>query len=325
MKLFSTESSKESTDKVIPTSRNLAFSMLLTYLALTALAFFIYFFLGMTSFDAFNHALTSLATGGMSTHQSSMNYFPVKIHWAVIIFMFLGALPFPLVFAAIRGRVKELFNDAQVKAFIIMIIGVSIATTLSLICSEHYNLTDATRIALFNTVSVLSTTGYSLEDYSGYNDFITLLFFFLIPLGACSSSTSGGLKIFRIQIAFTLFRRQINQLMHPNAIFPQKYNNQPVNDVSIRSIITFFCAYFIIAIASSLLLCLGGLGLLDAISSTLSSLSNLGIGIGPTVGPNGDFSALTDYQKIILCFDMLTGRLEVLTVLICFMPSFWKV
>jgi len=325
MKLFSTESSKESTDKVIPTSRNLAFSMLLTYLALTALAFFIYFFLGMTSFDAFNHALTSLATGGMSTHQSSMNYFPVKIHWAVIIFMFLGALPFPLVFAAIRGRVKELFNDAQVKAFIVMIIGVSIATTLSLICSEHYNLTDATRIALFNTVSVLSTTGYSLEDYSGYNDFITLLFFFLIPLGACSSSTSGGLKIFRIQIAFTLFRRQINQLMHPNAIFPQKYNNQPVNDVIIRSIITFFCAYFIIAIASSLLLCLGGLGLLDAISSTLSCLSNLGIGIGPTVGPNGDFSALTDYQKIILCFDMLTGRLEVLTVLICFMPSFWKV
>ena len=206
-----------------------------------------------------------------------------------------------------------------------MIIGVSIATTLSLICSEHYNLTDATRIALFNTVSVLSTTGYSLEDYSGYNDFITLLFFFLIPLGACSSSTSGGLKIFRIQIAFTLFRRQINQLMHPNAIFPQKYNNQPVNDVIIRSIITFFCAYFIIAIASSLLLCLGGLGLLDAISSTLSCLSNLGIGIGPTVGPNGDFSALTDYQKIILCFDMLTGRLEVLTVLICFMPSFWKV
>ena len=304
MKLFSTESSKESTDKVIPTSRNLAFSMLLTYLALTALAFFIYFFLGMTSFDAFNHALTSLATGGM---------------------MFLGALPFPLVFAAIRGRVKELFNDAQVKAFIVMIIGVSIATTFSLICSEHYNLTDATRIALFNTVSVLSTTGYSLEDYSGYNDFITLLFFFLIPLGACSSSTSGGLKIFRIQIAFTLFRRQINQLMHPNAIFPQKYNNQPVNDVIIRSIITFFCAYFIIAIASSLLLCLGGLGLLDAISSTLSCLSNLGIGIGPTVGPNGDFSALTDYQKIILCFDMLTGRLEVLTVLICFMPSFWKV
>ena len=325
MKLFSTESSKESTDKVMPKSKTLATGMVITYLGLTLLAYVVYYILGMSSFDAFNHALTSLSTGGMSTHQSSMNYFSPTIHWAVILFMFLGALPFPLVFLAIHGHLKELLSDAQVRGFMALIIVVSLVTTLSLVFSEDYPVADAFRVALFNTVSVISTTGYSLEDYSNYNDFITMLFFFLIPLGACSSSTSGGLKIFRLQIGFILFKRQIKQLMHPAAIFPQKYNNQPVNDVIIRSIITFFCAYFIVVFVSSLLLCLSGFGMLDALSATMACMSNLGIGLGPNVGPNGDFSVLTDWQKIILCFDMITGRLEVLTILICFVPSFWKV
>ena len=298
MKLFSTESSKESTDKVMPKSKTLASGMLLTYLGLTALAYIVYYLLGMSSFDAFNHALTSLSTGGMSTHQSSMNYFPDTIHWAVIIFMFLGALPFPLVFLAVHGHIKELLKDDQVKGFIAIIIVVSLVTAASLVFSE---------------------------DYSNYNDFITMLFFFLIPIGACSSSTSGGLKIFRLQIGFILFKRQIKQLMHPAAIFPQKYNSQPVNDVIIRSIITFFCAYFIVVFFSSLLLCLSGFGMLDALSATMACMSNLGIGLGPNVGPNGDFSILTNWQKIILCFDMITGRLEVLTILICFHPGFWKI
>ena len=325
MKLFSTESSKESTDKVMPKSKTLASGMLLTYLGLTALAYIVYYLLGMSSFDAFNHALTSLSTGGMSTHQSSMNYFPDTIHWAVIIFMFLGALPFPLVFLAVHGHIKELLKDDQVKGFIAIIIVVSLVTAASLVFSEDYSIADAVRISLFNTVSVISTTGYSLEDYSNYNDFITMLFFFLIPIGACSSSTSGGLKIFRLQIGFILFKRQIKQLMHPAAIFPQKYNSQPVNDVIIRSIITLFCAYFIVVFFSSLLLCLSGFGMLDALSATMACMSNLGIGLGPNVGPNGDFSILTNWQKIILCFDMITGRLEVLTILICFHPGFWKV
>ncbi len=325
MKLFSTESSKESTDRVMPKSKSLATGMLFTYLGLTALAYVVYYLVGMSSFDAFNHALTSLSTGGMSTHQNSMNYFPASIHWAVIVFMFLGALPFPLVFAAVHGHARDLIGDAQVRAFVWLIAGVSAVTALSLVFAENYPVADALRLSLFNTVSVLSTTGYALSDYSAYNDFITLLFFFIIPLGACSGSTSGGLKIFRLQIGLTLFKRQIRQLMHPAAIFPQRYNNQPVTDVIIRSIITFFCAGIIITVASSLLLCLSGFGMIDALSATLACLSNLGIGIGPNVGPNGDFSVLSNWQKIILCFDMITGRLEVLTVIICFMPGFWKV
>ena len=161
----------------------------------------------------------------------------------------------------------------------------------------------------------------TLEDFSNWNQFITLIFFLIIPLGACSGSTSGGLKVFRLQIAFTLFKRQIHQLMHPSAIFPQRYNNHKVNDTIVRSIIAFFFAYIGVTVFSAILLSASGMEVLDSISTTLACLSNIGPAIGPKYGPCGDFSILNDFQKLVLLIDMILGRLEVLTMIICFMPS----
>ena len=218
-----------------------------------------------------------------------------------------------------------MYKDAQVRGFFFIIIAITIIVAASLIIQQNYTVVDAIRVSLFNVVNILSSTGYTLEDFSNWNHFITLIFFLIIPLGACSGSTSGGLKVFRLQIAFTLFKRQIHQLMHPSAIFPQRYNNHKVNDTIVRSIIAFFFAYIGVTVFSAILLSASGMEVLDSISTTLACLSNIGPAIGPKYGPCGDFSILNDFQKLVLLIDMILGRLEVLTMIICFMPSFWKV
>ncbi len=325
MKLFQTESSQRSSDNVTPKSKTLAKGILFTYIGFTVAATIVYYFLGMSWFDAINHAFTAISTGGMSTHGKSMEYFSESIHWATSLFMLIGALPFALLALIFRGNFKSILKDAQVRGFIVLIIAVASIMTISLMIQNDRNFADAVRVSVFNVINILSSTGYTLEDFSAYNNLITIIFFFILPLGACSGSTSGGIKIFRLQIAFTLFKRQMHQLMHPNAIFPQRYNNHNVSDSIIRSIIAFFFAYLITAFISSIILAATGIAIMDALTLTLSTLSNIGPAIGPNFGPYGDLTVLTSTQKIVLMIDMILGRLEVFTILICFMPSFWRV
>ena len=325
MKLFQTESSERNTGNVTPKSRTLAKGILFLYIGSAILATITFYILGMNFFDAINHAMTAVSTGGMSTRNESMDYYSKSIHWAITFFMFLGSLPFALMVTSIRSHSSVFFRDAQVRGFFSIIVVVSALVTLSLIFQQHYDVMDALRVAVFNVVNVLSSTGYTLEDFSAYNNFISMIFFIILPIGACSGSTSGGLKVFRLQISFTLFKRQIHQLMHPSAVFPQRYNNQNVNDTIVRSIIAFFCAYFGFTVLSAVLLALSGLNVMDAVTTTISCLSNIGPAMGPSFGSYGNFSILTGFQKLVLLTDMILGRLEVLTMLICFMPSFWKV
>ncbi|MDD6176969.1 MAG: TrkH family potassium uptake protein [Succinivibrionaceae bacterium] len=325
MKLFQTENSQQSSENVTPKSKTLAKGILLTYVIVTFLAFISYYLLGMSSFDAVNHALTSVATGGMSTHAASMEYFSPSIHWAVSFFMFIGSLPFMLLAYILRGDIKSLFKDAQVRGFVLLVIALATIMTISLIVTNQMRFSDAIRLSVFNVINILSSSGYTLGDISNFNNLITIIFFFILPLGACSGSTSGGLKLFRLQIALTLFKRQMHQLMHPSAIFPQRYNNHNVNDNIIRSIISFFFAYLVLAFISTLILAGSGIDILDSFTLTLTCLSNIGPALGPNFGSYGDFTVLNSFQEIVLITDMMFGRLEVLTMLICFMPSFWKI
>ena len=324
MKLFQTESSQQSSDKVSPKSKSIAKGILILYLSLFLLTTAVLYLLGMNPFDAVNHAMTSVATGGMSTHTASMDYFNDEIQWAITLVMFISSLPYVLMVTS-RGNLKTIFKDAQVRGYSILIAVVTGLIVLSLIFHEKLSLYEAIKIALFNVINILSSTGYTMHDYSGYNTYITIIFLFILPIGACSGSTSGGIKIFRLQIAFTLFKPQIHQLMHPSAIFPQKYNNMPVNDVIVRSIVAFFCAYLMVLVVSCLILTFTGIDTLDAIGISFSCLSNIGPSIGQEFGPMGDFTSLTPLQCIVLSIDMIMGRLEILTVLICFLPSFWRV
>ena len=323
MKLFQTESSDKS-DKDSPRAANVAKNIVIVYLSLSFLCFVAYWLCGMTPFEALNHAMTTLSTGGYSTSDASLSHFSHSAQWTASLFMFLGGLPFLLYVQSLRRRQNILFQDAQVRGFFWLVLVVSGMMTLWLWHKEAFGFQDALRISTFNIISVLTTTGYGLTDFGTWTHFTSVLFVFLMLFGACSGSTAGGLKIFRIQVAAALFQKQARQLMHPSGVFPQKYNGRPVNDAIIRSIVAFVLSYMAVIIVSAAILGLMDLPPLVAISGAVTAVSNVGPGLGDLIGPAGNFASLPAAAKWVLSFDMLLGRLEILTVAVLFFPSFWK-
>ena len=323
MKLFQTESSDKS-EKDTPRAANVAKNIVIVYLVLSLLCCLAYWLCGMSAFEAINHAMTTLATGGFSTSDASMAHFSNASQWVGSAFMFLGGLPFLLYVQTLRRRQLVLFHDAQVRGFFWLVLVTTTLMSLWIWYQGVFPLPDAIRISLFNIVSVLTTTGYGLTDFGLWSHFTTILFIFLMLVGACSGSTAGGMKIFRFQVASALFQKQARQLMHPSGVFPQKYNGRPVSDHIVRSIVAFVLSYMAVIIISSALLGLLGLTPLEAISGSVTAISNVGPGMGPVIGPLGNFASLPDAAKWILAFDMMLGRLEILTVAVLFFPSFWR-
>ncbi|MEH6453785.1 MAG: potassium transporter TrkG, partial [Psychromonas sp.] len=200
----------------------------------------------------------------------------------------------------------------------------SLSLTIYLFLTEQFSFTDALRLSLFNVLSVVTTTGFGLDDFLTWGDFSVAIFFGLLFVGACSGSTSGGMKLFRFQIAFSLLRRQLMMLMHPHGVFPQKYNNHKVSDDILRSLIAFVLAYMATIAIVALLLTLMGSDALVAITAAITAVSNVGPGLDPSIGPSGNFAHFSDAAKWTLSIAMLMGRLEILTVVILFTRHFWK-
>jgi trk system potassium uptake protein len=323
MKLFQTESSDWS-DKSAPRAKTVANNIVGVYLVLSMLCFMAYWASGMTLFEAINHAMTTLSTGGYSTSDQSMSHFSNAAHWIGTLFMFLGGLPFLLYVQSLHHKDYSLLRDAQVRGFFWLVVWVTLIMSVYLWSRELFSFSDALRISSFNIVSVITTTGYGLGDFGTWGPLASIVFIFLLALGACSGSTSGGLKIFRVQLAFSLFKKQMRQLMHPSAVFPQKYNGRTVHDAIIRSMIAFVLAYFAIILLIAALLATIGLDPLTSISSAITAVANVGPGMGPVVGPSTNFASLPDSAKWLLSFGMLLGRLEILTVIVVFFPSFWR-
>ncbi len=324
MRLFQTESSDWS-DKSAPRAKTVAINIVGVYITLTLLCMIGYLITGMNLFEAVNHAFTTLSTGGYSTSDSSMNNFSNGAHWVGTTFMFLGGLPFLLFVTAVKKRNPyTLLKDAQVRGFAYLFIAASLVVAVWLQLHNGYHFPDAIRVAMFNIVSVVTTTGYGLEDFTAWGALPSVLFTFLMLAGGCSGSTAGGIKIFRFQIAITLLNKQMMKLIHPSGVFVQRYNQRPVNDDIVRSVVAFGITFFatIIVIAG----CLGALGLdpITAISGAVTAVANVGPGMGDVIGPTGNFSTLPDSAKWILSFGMLMGRLEILTILVLFFPAFWK-
>ena len=323
MKLFQMESSDKS-EKDSPRMSNVARNIVIVYLLLSIGCCLSYWLSGMSFFEAINHAMTTLSTGGFSTSDASMSAFSSQAQWVACLFMFLGGLPFILYVQSLRRREGLIFRDAQVRFFFWLVIFVTLIMTFWLWHHQVFSFEDALRITAFNIISVLTTTGFGLGDFGTWSNMTTVIFVFLMLLGACSGSTSGGFKLFRLQIAGALFQKQARQLMHPAGVFPQKYNGRPVNDAIVRSIVAFALSYLGVIIISAVLLGLLDLGPLEAISGAITAVGNVGPGLGNIIGPSGNFSSLPDAAKWILSIGMMMGRLEILTVAVLFFPSFWK-
>ncbi|MGC9423104.1 MULTISPECIES: TrkH family potassium uptake protein [Vibrio] len=324
MKLFQTESSDWS-DKSSPRAKTVAKNIVAVYLSLTGLCIMGYMLTGMDLFDAINHAFTTLSTGGYSTSDGSMNHFSNGSHWIATLFMFLGGLPFLLFVSALRKRrIQELLTDAQVKGFFLLFMLTSLVVAAWLTLHNGYPVLDALRVSMFNIVSVITTTGFGLDDFTTWGALPTTLFAFLMVSGACSGSTSGGIKVFRFQIGFALLNKQMMKLIHPSGVFVQRYNQRPVNEDIVRSVIAFGLTFFITIIAIAGSLSAMGLDPITSISGAITAVANVGPGIGSVIGPSGNFAPLPDAAKWILSLGMLMGRLEILTILVLFFPAFWR-
>ena len=324
MRLFQTESSDWS-DKSTAKTRRVALDILFVYVFLSICCFIGYRIAGMDNFDAVNHAMTTISTGGYSTSDSSMGHFSHIAHWNAIIFMFLGGLPFLLLIRGMKQKsLQPLWKDAQIQGFAWLVIACSLSLSAYLVISGQFSWADAIRLSVFNVVSVITTTGFGLDDFLTWGDFSLIIFAVLLFTGACSGSTSGGMKIFRFQIAFSLLKRHLMLLMHPHALFTQKYNNRKVSDEILRSLVAFVIAYMATIAVSTLLLTLFGSQAMLALTASITAVSNVGPGLVESIGPSGNFAELPNVSKWILSICMLMGRLEILTVAVMFTGHFWR-
>ncbi|NMY52354.1 TrkH family potassium uptake protein [Pseudomonas sp. WS 5011] len=324
MRLFQTESSDWG-EKVMPRSHMAAKYILFIYLGLTLIGFLGFWLAGMTPFDAINHAMTSISTGGYSTSDSSLaNWSQPAVHWVAVVLMIFGGLPFTLYVATLRGNRKALFKDHQVRGFLGFLLATWLVFGTWLWLYSDNSWLDAFRIVAVNVTSVVTTTGYALGDYTTWGSFAVLLFFYLTFVGGCSGSTSGGLKIFRFQVAYVLLRANLQQLVHPRAVIKQQYNNHNLDEEIVRSLITFSFFFTITIGVIALGLTLLGLDWVTALTGAATAVCNVGPGLGPIIGPAGNFSTLPDAAKWLLTIGMLLGRLEILTVLVLVTRAFWR-
>jgi trk system potassium uptake protein TrkH len=323
MRLFQTESSDWG-EKVMPRSHMAAKYIISIFIGITVLGIFAYWLSGMSWFDAINHSMTSIATGGYSTSDNSMGNFGPASHWVAIVLMLLGGLPFTLYVATIRGNRTALIKDEQVRGFLGMLAVTCLMFSIWLWLHSDHDYFDALRIVTLNVISVVTTTGYALGDYSLWGDFAVMMFFYLTFVGGCSGSTSGGLKIFRFQVAYTLLRSGLTQLVHPRAVIKQQYNGHNLDEEIVRSILTFSFFFTVTIGAIALGLTLLGLDWMTALTGAATAVCNVGPGLGPIIGPAGNFASLPDSAKWLLSLGMLLGRLEILTVLVLVTRAFWR-
>ncbi len=325
MQLFKMEG-PDSTEKILPRTIEVATIIISTYIILTILCGFFYWFFGMSIFDSVSHAMTTIATGGFSTHNDSIGFFKShNIEIVASIFIILGSIPFISYLKFVQGNRKVFFQDVQIKGLIYLLaISILIMFFYLLFINYESNIFDKIRISSFNVISILSGTGYVTDDFGLWGKFSLIFFLLLMFIGGCAGSTACGIKIFRLQMLLIFLKNQIKKLISPNSVIIIKYNNQKISDDFINSVIIFIFTFLFIFLIIAMLLSISGLDFITSISGAASSISNVGPGLGDMIGPNGNYKNIPDLSKWILSAGMLLGRLELFAVLVLFFPSFWR-
>ncbi len=325
MQLFKMEG-PDSTEKILPRTIEVATIIISTYLVLTISCGFFYWIFGMSIFDSISHAMTTIATGGFSTHNDSIGFFKSSnIEIVASIFIILGSIPFISYLKFTQGNKKIFFEDVQIRGLVYLVL-ISIIVMFFYLIFINYesSLFDKIRISSFNVISILSGTGYVTDDFGLWGKFSLIFFLLLMFIGGCAGSTACGIKIFRLQMLLIFLKNQIKRLISPNSVIITKYNNQKISDNFINSVIIFIFTFLFIFLIIAMLLSISGLDFITSISGAASSISNVGPGLGDIIGPNGNYKDIPDISKWILSFGMLLGRLELFAVLVLFFPSFWR-
>jgi trk system potassium uptake protein TrkH len=324
MQLFVAEAPGISPDKLKPRIKDTAKRLWLIYLGLTLSETVFLMFGGMTFYDAINHSLTTMATGGFSTKNASMAHFDSPyIQYVVIVFMFLAGVNFTLTYFGLKFKLKKVWANEEFKAYISTVGLFTIIITIGIVVFSNTPYEKAFRDAAFQVVSVITTTGFITADYTSWAPIITVLFFFFMFIGGSSGSTAGGVKIVRHVILFKNSFLEMKRLLHPTSIIPVRLNKKAITQSTTFNVLAFIMIYISVFVFGSIAVSLTGVDFTTTIGAVATSLGNIGPGLG-TVGPIDNFSHLPDMTKWILAGLMLLGRLELFTVLILFTPYFWK-
>jgi len=323
MQLFKISSS-DTSEKILPKSKEIALSLILIYFGLTILCSFFYKIFGMNYFDSLTHSMTTIATGGFSNYNESIGYFDnANIEITAIIFIILGSLPFIAYIKFLNGDKKIFISDVQIKLFIKIILFSILILFIYLTIINKSFFEVSLRSISFNVISILTGTGYVTKGFDNWGSFPLIFFVILMFIGGCAGSTACGIKIFRIKILYEFLINQLKKIIYPRGIFIIKYEENTIDNKFIASIISFVYLYIIIFFTITALLSLSGLDFITSISGAATSISNVGPGLGTTIGPSGNFSSLPDFSKWILSLGMILGRLELFAILVLFLPSFW--
>ena len=324
MQLVRAESSDLS-EKILPRAAQIASAIGLMYLVLTVLCAVLYYAAGMATFEAAAHAMSTIATGGYSTRDASIGAFAsAPIEAIGIVFMILGSLPFVLYIQVTNGQLRPLFTDTQVRWFLGIIAAATATIAAWRVAADQVPPIEALRQSAFNVVSLISTTGYASSDYALWGTFPVTALFFLMCIGGCTGSTTGGIKIFRFTVLHAIAKNQFARLVRPHGVFVPTFNRRPIPETAAIAVMAFVFMFGLSFAVFALLLAMLGLDDLTAMSGAITALANVGPGLGDIIGPAGNFSTLPESAKWLLSTAMLLGRLELFTVLILFTPAFWR-
>ncbi|HFA48586.1 MAG TPA: TrkH family potassium uptake protein [Bacteroidetes bacterium] len=328
VELFVAEAPGPTSDKIHPRIKETAKRLWLIYVSLTAALTLLLYLLGMTFYDAINHALTTMATGGFSTKNASIAYFDTpSIQYAIMFFMFLAGTNYTVLYFGLKGRFDRVWGSDEFKAYVFLVLGLTLLVACFLACSAGLPVEKAFRDTGFQVLSLITTTGFVTADYTAWSAWLTMLFFILLFVGACAGSTAGGIKLIRNLVFFKNSLLEFKRLLHPRAVIRMKIDKNIVAPRILTHILVFLMLYLMIFLFGSVVMAVilndFERPFLTAIGSVATSLGNVGPGIGE-VGPMDNFSAIPASGKWLLSFLMLLGRLELFTILILFTPYFWK-
>jgi trk system potassium uptake protein TrkH len=325
MELFVAEVPGPTADKLHPRVKQTAQRLWGIYVLFTAIEVVLLWIGGMTFFDAVNHAFTTMATGGYSTKQASIAYYNSPfIQYVIILFMIIAGVNFSLSYFALKRKFYKVTGNEEFRYYLGIIAVFTLAITIIIVLQGTGDSFEKSfRDALFQVVSLITTTGYVTADYLSWGSLAAILSFSIMFFGGSAGSTGGGIKIVRIVLLFKNSYQEFKRLLHPNAIIPVRLNHKAVDPKIITNVLAFIVFYLLIFVAGSIIMASMGLDIDSAMGSVIASLGNIGPGIG-SVGPMDNFAHIPDAGKWFLSFLMMLGRLELFTVMIIFTPVFWK-
>ena len=324
IQMFKAESPGPTPGRLVPRIGQTAKILYKIYLSITIAEILLLKIAGVSWFDSFTHAFATMGTGGFSTKNASVGGLEsAVVEWIVIVFMLLAGTNFALYYEFIRGKFKTFFKDSEFRFYLSVVLICVTLVTINIIAFNDYNFKETIRMASFQVVSIISTTGFTSVDYSVWPQFSKFIILILMFIGGCAGSTGGSIKCIRVLLILKYVKRELFKLIHPKSVSPIRLGSVAIPREVMRNVVGLALLFIFIFIAVSAFLLSQGYDTYTSTSATIACLGNIGPGFS-MVGPAMNYAGLNDITKLVLSMCMIMGRLEVYTVLVIFIPEFWK-